>query len=102
MPDRLSRLIDSLDEQLPRMWKTWLATAALLGIVFWANDSQIGVALKKAGLLTLGAALGYALDRALFPYARPHKIVAGEIMCAAMLRRAIIVAAAVLAIALAA
>lgn len=91
-----------IDERLPRLWKTWLVTALLLGVVAWLNSEQIAVAIKKVALLTLGAGLGYGLDRALFPYARPHALVDGETFRMAMLRRAIIVAASVLAIALAA
>ena len=51
---------------------TWLilSTALLVAITLIA-PTQLPVVLYKAALIALAAVLGYWLDRALFPYARP-------------------------------
>lgn len=79
---------------------------------------QLPVTLYKLSLITTGAWLGYWLDRALFPYARPGCFVSwysspggpgvvlnlsdaqARAFSAAMLRRALIIAAVVVGVAL--
>lgn len=80
----------------------WLlgATALALLAIAWVAAQQLGVILLKVTLVTLFGALGYYIDRAAFPYARPHELLeAGRTPSfdAAQLRRAVIMAAAMLA-----
>lgn len=101
----------------------WLVLAVLLLVVIAVITPQnLPVALYKTALIALAAVIGYWLDRALFPYARPDGFLQrdwrygtdependvdfpvvmayGRIYCAAMLRRAIVVAAVVLGMAI--
>ena len=88
---------------LPRL-SGWLFSSALLFILIgWTSPAQIPVAIYKLSLVSLSAVLGYWLDRSLFPWARPNSFCPwGESLCcaAAMIRRAILVAATCLAVAL--
>ena len=106
----------------------WLVLAAvLLAVIFLTVPSGQAVppphqvAIYKAALIAMAAVLGYWLDRALFPYARPDGFLRRDwrygtdependvdfpvvlpyarIYCAAMLRRAIVVAAVVVGVA---
>ncbi|MDA8449820.1 putative holin [Acidovorax sp. GBBC 3332] len=100
----------------------WLAIAAvLLTAIAIVAPPQLPVVLYKASLVSLAAVLGYWLDRALFPYARPdgylvrdwrygttepvgdvdHPVVTAyaRIYAAAMTRRAVVVAAVVIGMA---
>jgi hypothetical protein len=109
---------------MPRL-TSWIILSALLvmglGII---APQQVPVALYKLTLIALAAVVGYHLDRALFPYARPdiylrnndwksclrnapeykehYELVDGYalVFAMAMLRRAIIVAAVVIGVAL--
>lgn len=119
----------SLLQRLPRLGGWLLIALALAGVVWLTAPHQLPVSLYKLSLVTLAGVLGYWLDRSLFPYARPDvfltldavdaKEVAvcdGEddtctleaaaddtllrLMGMAMLRRAIIVAATMLAMGL--
>lgn len=120
--------VDRLREAVPALLKlpratAWLVVAALLlGVVALVSLAQLPVVLYKAALVALAAVLGYWLDRSLFPYARPDGYLArdwrlgtleseGEadfpvvaayrkVFVAAMLRRAIVVAAVVIGLAL--
>lgn len=101
----------------------WLAIAvALLALIAIVSPVQLPVVAYKASLIALAAVLGYWLDRALFPYARPdgylvrdwrlgteapqgdadYPIVPAYLpaFCHAMLRRAIVIAAVVIGVAL--
>jgi len=101
----------------------WLALAlVLLALIAITSPAQLPVVLYKASLIALAAVLGYWLDRALFPYARPDgylehdwrhgtdepagdadfRVVAGHMtaFCTAMIRRAVIVGALVIGMAL--
>lgn len=102
----------------------WLVIAALLlAAIAVLSPKQLPVVLYKAALIALAAVLGYWLDRALFPYARPdgylHRdwrrnsgpVPDGEVdypivpayarvYCAAMMRRALVVGAVVIGVAL--
>jgi len=101
----------------------WLAAAlVLLALIAAISPVQLPVVAYKAALIALAAVLGYWLDRALFPYARPdgylvrdwrHGTTAPtgdadfpvvpaylQVFCHAMLRRAIVIAAVVVGVAL--
>ncbi|NTZ82375.1 hypothetical protein FCJ61_04915 [Burkholderia metallica] len=106
----------------PRLTSWIIATIALLILIGLLAPQQLPVSLYKLSMVTMAAVVAYWLDRALFPYARPgsyltsadwrqdkptcddadHAIVAGyeSVFAAAMIRRAIIVAGAMLAVSL--
>lgn len=117
MPDNFRRLLP------------WLIISIFLAILaqFLQSTSPgnvLAVSVYKAHLLSLGGWVGYWLDRALFPYDRPHTYlledapsepepcevdgmasatlcsVAGSNFGFAMLRRAIVVAAALICVGL--
>ncbi|VFR34663.1 Putative inner membrane protein [plant metagenome] len=108
--------------RFPRL-TTWLIAAAVLGaILAIIAPAQLPVVAYKMSLVLLAGVAGYWLDRTLFPYARPadflvqdwrcgpwkgparvhHPVADGYelVFAAAMLRRAVVVAAVVLAVAL--
>lgn len=94
--------------QVPRL-AGWLLIALLLaGLVWLVAPQQLPVSLYKLSLVAMAAVAGYWLDRSLFPYARPDKLLAwspsdphmATAFGLAMLRRALIVAAAMLAMGL--
>lgn len=118
----------NLSESIP-LWlraprnSLWLLLAVgLLLVLAVISPVQLPVVLYKVALIALAAVLGYWLDRALFPYARPDgylrrdwrlgttepvdavdfEIVPayGRVFCAAMLRRAIVVGTVVIGVAL--
>lgn len=76
-----------------RMIDWWLYAAVLLALVAVVSPANLAVVGYKLSLVALGGALGYLLDRSLFPYARPHAASEGAVGLV-MIRRAIIVAAA--------
>lgn len=96
----------------------WQLTAVLLLVVIaLVSPQQLPVVIYKISLITLAAVLGYWLDRSLFPKAAlgqylvhdPELMERGEypvkngyqrIFAAALIRRAIIVAAVCLAVAM--
>lgn len=97
-----------------RMGIVGLIAVALLALLAYIVFSQMTVILLKAAELSLAAYGGYWFDRWLFPYSRPHELTAdttpniwseydrtGYVYAASMLRRAIIVGSAMLAMALA-
>ena len=92
--------------QAPRLWGWLLITLALLACVWAIAPHQLPVSLYKLSLVTLAAVVGYWLDRSLFPYARPDKFSncladSGlHLMGMAMLRRAILIGCAMLAMGL--
>ena len=109
-------------KRTPRM-AGWLLTALLLIIaIALISPQQLPVALYKLSLISLAAVVAYWLDRSLFPYARPdsyllrdwrhgteeqefeadYPVLAEHMLpfCVAMLRRAIIVGAVVVGVAL--
>ena len=100
----------------------WLAVAVLLlAVIAVVSPVQLPVVLYKTALIALAAVLGYWLDRALFPYARPdgylgtdwrygtdepegevdYPVVSGyiRVFTAAMVRRALVVGCVVLGMA---
>ncbi len=121
----MSRLSE-LWSRLPRMSLWCGLAAALLLLIALVAPQQLAVDLHKASLLCLAGVIGYWLDRGLFPYSRPDsylqtddwreclrglgksatdadiKVAAGYhwLFALAMLRRAVIVGTAMLALAL--
>ena len=115
----LKKFIPSVKK--PRLSGWLLTSVLLLGTIGLVSPQQLPVVVYKLSLITLAAVLGYWLDRALFPYARPDGYLArdwrygtdepeGEVdypvvqayirvFTAAMLRRAIVVGCVVLGIA---
>lgn len=55
----------------PRLTGWTLIALILLGAVWFLAPQQLPVSLYKLSLVTLSAVIGYWLDRSLFPYARP-------------------------------
>ncbi len=93
---------------LPRLFG-WLVLAVLLLAAVWLlAPQQLPVSLYKLSLVCVAAVVGYRLDRGLFPYARPDKFLTWAStepvwavpFAAAMLRRALVVSAAMLAMGL--
>lgn len=60
-----------LRKRFPRLSTFVLLSAALLLTIALLSPVQLPVVLYKLSLITLAAVLAYWLDRALFPYARP-------------------------------
>lgn len=61
-------------EALAGRMSLWLwVTVALVGVAAVLAPLQLMVMLSKLVLVTLAAWLGYWIDRAMFPYARPHE-----------------------------
>lgn len=105
-----------------RMFHWALLTAALLVAALFfreaAPNSLVAVSFYKVHLMAMAGWAGYWLDRALFPYDRPHayleladdqvaaedvaqaELVAASAFGMSMLRRAIIVAACLVCVAL--
>lgn len=71
---------------------TLVITAAL-------NPAKLGLAVWGVAKLGMGGYVGYWIDRLIFPYARPHQLIGIE-AGTSWKRRALIVAAAVVASAL--
>ncbi|HRD35089.1 MAG TPA: putative holin [Rhodocyclaceae bacterium] len=91
---------------LPRLTDWIVITLVLTLTVLLIAPQQIPVSIYKLSLVSLAAVAGYWVDRSMFPYARPHQCRElmrddlGLIFCAVMLRRALIVSAAMLAVGL--
>ncbi|MBB1601565.1 putative holin [Variovorax sp. UMC13] len=101
----------------------WLILAVvLLALIALISPVQLPVVLYKGSLIALAVVLGYWADRALFPYARPDGYLCRDwrrgtdependvdfpvvpnyarVYCAAMMRRAVVVGAVVIGVAL--
>lgn len=112
-----------MKDQAPRMLGWALLTVVLIIAALYFQGAHpgtlIAVTLYKAHLMALGGWGGYWLDRALFPYDRPHEylkhaddpedvaedverveLVAATAFGHTMLRRAIIVAACLICVGL--
>lgn len=107
---------------IPRLLNWLIFSVLLFALLAVLSITQLPVVLYKLTLISLAAVIGYWLDRSLFPYARPdgylklrwkgrpegddykvdHPVVDGyqRVFATAMLRRAIIVAAVMLAVAM--
>jgi hypothetical protein len=114
--------------KLPRLFGWLIATVLLLAVIGLLYPHQLPVSLYKLSLVTMAVVAGYWLDRSLFPYARPDSFIVkitpdeeacdidldgdcklipwevvdgdGFVFAMAMLRRAIIVGCAMMAIGL--
>ena len=113
--------------KLPRLFWWLLATLLLLALIWLLFPQQLGVSLYKLSLVSMAGVVGYWLDRSLFPYARPDAFIVkikpdetdrdidlgdckiipwevvdgdGFVFSIAMLRRAVIVGCAMLAMGL--
>lgn len=93
--------------KLPRLSGWLLATVLLLIAIGLLAPQQLPVSLYKLSLVSMAGVGGYWLDRSLFPYARPDAFLnspatdrAAMIFAASMLRRAVVVGCAMLAIGL--
>lgn len=112
----------------PRLFGWLIATVLLLAVIGLLYPHQLPVSLYKLSLVTMAGVAGYWLDRSLFPYARPDSFIVkitpdeeacdidldgdcklipwevvdgdGFVFAIAMLRRAIIVGCAMMAIGL--
>lgn len=86
----------------PRLWGWAVITILLTSAIWLLSPQQLPVSLYKLSLVTLAGVAGYWIDRSLFPYARPDSMaeISRLVFSAAMLRRAIIVGCAMLAMGL--
>lgn len=90
----------------PRMMFTTAMAILLLAVIALVAPQQLPVTIYKLSLVTLGSVAGYWVDRELFPYARPDCFTPDctdsfdLAFAAAMIRRAIIVAAFVIGVTL--
>lgn len=113
-----------LTHRPPRLLGTLILAIALSVLVYLVAPHQLPVTLYKISLIATAAVVGYWLDRALYPYARPDRYIAKpqrhprngvaihsftdyqviegheQVFAATMLRRAIIVGCAMLAVGL--
>lgn len=89
--------LKALQAHAPRMLDWLLIAAVLLVIVYLIAPQNLPVVIYKLALVSLAGLMGYRLDRSLFPYARPDQC-AESVKGMAMLRRAIIVAAFMIAV----
>ncbi len=104
---------------IPRMTDWLLVSLFLLYVIHDQAPQQLPVSLYKLSLITMAAVVGYWIDRSVFPYARPdafmqrpfsvgspyvaEKAIAPSqqlVFAVAMLRRAIIIGCAMLAVSL--
>tara|TARA_A100000171_G_scaffold49124_1_gene57638 strand:- start:1261 stop:1590 length:330 start_codon:yes stop_codon:yes gene_type:complete len=90
-----------------RAWPWLLAALICCVVVGFIAPHQLGVLVWSLSKLCLGAYLGYWIDRGIFFYARPGDFSltrddrhTWEIVCWCMIRRAIVIAASVLALGL--
>lgn len=108
----------------PRLWPLVLISLGLLAAVAVVAPGNLPVVVYKLALVSVSGCAGYWLDRALFPHARPHMLLPpqtegpishrailaveeggkrteygwGLLGAAAMIRRAIVVAAAMIGV----
>lgn len=113
-----------LSEKTPRMIEWWLIAIALCALISQLAPQQLPVSIYKISLIAIAGVVGYWLDRSLFPYARPDTFQAKDVehdeiddndvlrfhldvfppndvlFAVAMMRRALIVSAAMIAVGL--
>lgn len=103
-------MLESFEKSPLSRFVVWLLLAVgLIVTLSLFSPQQLPVVLYKLALVTVAIVLGYALDRGIFPYARPHKLM-GQVdqsdvvnvldyhllACLCMWRRAVIIFACVL------
>jgi len=115
-------MLEKLSQSLPRFSGWIIAAIALLVVLLFISPQQLDVVAYKLALISVAAVVGYWLDRSLFPYARPDsylkkhwhlgtdepegladfEVVGGyyQIFAVAMLRRALVILAVVIGVAL--
>lgn len=106
--------------KLPRLFGLIVFNVTLIGVLIAIAPQQVPLTLYKLSLVTLAGLVGYWLDRALFPYARPDQFIDSDncqqegegiyplvtvvvdefVFSACMIRRALIVGCAMLAMGL--
>ncbi|MCW2488895.1 putative holin [Candidatus Symbiopectobacterium sp. NZEC127] len=89
--------------RLKRLLGWQFMAVLLLVLIALVSPQQLTVVIYKISLITLAAVLGYWLDRSLFPKATPGQYLEHSpdlVFAAALIRRAIIVAAVCLAVAM--
>ncbi len=89
---------------LPRMTQYVIFALLLFAFIGYFSPENLPVVIYKLGLVTGAGFVGYWLDRHLFPYGRPDRLLLTaerSFFGFAMIRRAIIVAAVVVGFALA-
>jgi len=57
--------------KMPRLFGWAVITVVLMVGLYWFAPQQLPIVAYKLALVTLAVTLAYWLDRALFPYARP-------------------------------
>lgn len=87
--------------RMPRL-ADWIAITVVLTLAIGIiAPQQLTVTLYKLSLVSLAAAVGYWIDRSLFPYARPDELtLTDHQVAAAFLRRALIVGACIIGVSL--
>jgi hypothetical protein len=118
-------LSDQIRLLLPRLTLFLVFAVGLLALMYFTMPEQLPVAIYKITLTVAAAILGYWLDRGLFPYGRPDSYLNQDwrnaqlgpfgipdaadypvideyrlVYAAAMIRRAIVVAAVILSVSL--
>jgi hypothetical protein len=61
--------------KLPRLFGWLIATLLLLAVIGLLYPHQLPLSLYKLSLVTMAGVAGYWLDRSLFPYARPDSFI---------------------------
>ncbi len=89
----------TVPDDLFRMAPWGVVAVLLLVLVGAVAPHQLGIVLYKLALTASAAWTGYWIDRGLFPYGRPDKI-APELFSLAALRRAIVIAACIIGVAI--
>ena len=88
-----------MPESAFRAWP-WLIGALLMtAIVALLHPQQLGVLAWSLSKLSIGAYLGYWIDRTVFRYARPDRVPSAQAPMA-WLRRAVVMSAVVIALGL--
>lgn len=67
----ISKRINRAAQRLPRLTDWLIITLVLLAAVWLLAPHQLPVSLYKLSLVSLGGVVGYWFDRRMFPYARP-------------------------------
>jgi hypothetical protein len=87
--------------KMPRMSEWLLLTLLLLLIIWFVAPQQVGVSLYKLSLITMGGVVGYWFDRRAFPSYRPgHGSPSDLLLALIMIRRAMIIGAAIIGVSL--
>lgn len=85
-----------------RLVDWWIIAGLCVVAIAFIAPHQLAVTAYKLSLVSLAAVVGYRIDRSAFPYARPdaEAVTPGIERAAAWIRRAIIIAAAMVAVSL--